>query len=496
MDERICISCNNVGIRLPSTKHGFAVEKREKKQTQKIGDKKEQAEEATLDEVIPQSMLSPLSTDIDHQDEIEGNYDIHDVLMHVPLDAETANEIATCPVDEDTWGDELLLALSNETNQQEVDATQMESSANDNLNDHNVNASLPSSSPVGIDPKHLDYDSLFKLFTTDSHANTKGHWERKNIEFLHDHLSSATKLKQLRDVDLKVVIRFLKRHMKEKFDAININLKESDKKQIKFIHLCTIFGYETHGIALPTRRVHKLSDMCLKILQTKVPKRVLNIAHAEYHWLAELDKWENSSTIQNTVKIEGTDDPEYWFYQPEFNEQRQQIEVKCIDSTHLLTRTRRKCCKGGLDSISNVPWLRVAKGRKTLLSVVMIEDIIDPMSVSMAVTNFSEPVQHVMIENGDIEAASLCHDVRNWWSAEDDPGIAAMTRIEMRKGLRQRLLSHVNWNELPSPTMFIKGWPIQLWEAIVANVDAKALLYGVCQNGQHKNKTTLGHLAA
>lgn len=109
-----------------------------------------------------------------------------------------------------------------------------------------------------------------------------------------------------------------------------------------------------------------------------------------------------------------------------------------------MTRARHKCCKGGLDNISNGPWLKVAKGRKTLLSTVMIEDIIDPMSVSMATTNFSEAVENTMLENGDVDAASLCHDIRRWWNAEDDPGISALDRMKMRTPLRTRLLRHIN----------------------------------------------------
>ncbi|CAC5359140.1 unnamed protein product [Mytilus coruscus] len=57
--------------------------------------------------------------------------------------------------------------------------------------------------------------------------------------------------------------------------------------------------------------------------------------------------------------------------------------------------------------------------------------------------------------------------------------------MKMRTPLRTRLLHHINWNTFPSPTMHIKGWPIQLWEAIIANIDAKALLYAICKGGTY-----------
>lgn len=33
--------------------------------------------------------------------------------------------------------------------------------------------------------------------------------------------------------------------------------------------------------------------------------------------------------------------------------------------------------------------------------------------------------------------------------------------------------------------MFINGWPTQLWEALLANIDAKALLYILCKTGTY-----------
>jgi hypothetical protein len=52
-------------------------------------------------------------------------------------------------------------------------------------------------------------------------------------------------------------------------------------------------------------------------------------------------------------------------------------------------------------------------------------------------------------------------------------------------GLRNRLLSRIAFNKFPPPGMFINGWPTQLWEALLANIDAKALLYILCKTGTY-----------
>ncbi|XP_060581747.1 uncharacterized protein LOC132738297 [Ruditapes philippinarum] len=107
---------------------------------------------------------------------------------------------------------------------------------------------------------------------------------------------------------------------------------------------------------------------------------------------------------------------------------RHQLEVRSIDSTHLLTRTRRKTCKGGIEGFTNEPWLKVARQGKSLLTPAMVEEIVDPMSMSMANTHFSQAVQNAMQENGDFRAASLCADILDWWRAEDEAGISATER--------------------------------------------------------------------
>ncbi|KAJ8316700.1 hypothetical protein KUTeg_005748 [Tegillarca granosa] len=214
------------------------------------------------------------------------------------------------------------------------------------------------------------------------------------------------------------------------------------------------------------------------------PKTALNIAYAEYAWPERLQTWKTQSPINDEMKVIGSY-PDYWFYIPEFSYDRQQLEVRYIDSSHLLTRTRRKVCNGGIDKLSSKPWLKAASTRKTFLTSVMVEDVIDPMSVPMSVTHFSS---EVMRDNGDIHAADLCHDVRNWWKEEDEAGISAIDRIKMRFCLRDRLLRDVDFSKFPPPTKYVNGWPIQLLEALIASIDSKSILYSLTKTGTYNTR--------
>ena len=97
------------------------------------------------------------------------------------------------------------------------------------------------------------------------------------------------------------------------------------------------------------------SEIATGVLSKSVPKHMLNIAYAYYIWPHRYEQWKYESSLSIEPKIYGTIDPEFWFYTPKYSQKREQLEVRCIDSTHLLTRTRRKSCKGGLDNISNLP---------------------------------------------------------------------------------------------------------------------------------------------
>jgi hypothetical protein len=132
---------------------------------------------------------------------------------------------------------------------------------------------------------------------------------------------------------------------------------------------------------------------------------------------------------------------------------------------------KEKVCKGGIEGLDNKPWTKVAKSKKTLLTHVIVEDVIDPMPVPMAITHFCSEVENVMRDNRDLQAASLTQCIRSWWHSEDQPGIQAADRIKMRIPLRNRLLADVDFGLFPPRTMYIKGWPTQLWEALVASMD-------------------------
>ncbi|KAH3725520.1 hypothetical protein DPMN_051364 [Dreissena polymorpha] len=93
-----------------------------------------------------------------------------------------------------------------------------------------------------------------------------------------------------------------------------------------------------------------------------------------------------------------------------------------------------------------------------------------------------------MVKSGNIEEASLCKDVRDCWRAEDEPGIPAADRVHLRMPLRRRLLSRLDVGTFPPPGVYVRGWPSQFWETILANIDAKTQLYSLVRQKSYNTR--------
>lgn len=514
------LNAHNGGVRLPATTGkgwtGGASGKKDKKAGEKHGDDLSQSVQTVAD-LVPREVILA-SANFDESSALENRSgNSWDVFQHLAVDLDTAKALQDCNITDTAWSEEIIEAREyiategNDVDPRIIDPGFHPPSTEDNFGPDpdpiteeavSVGDKQPSSSDSTELNMHTtfegmhstsvvisagDSNAILAMLQSDGNANKKGIWDHRDSSFVKKACSSPEGLSGLRDVDLRVVSRFLNQRGLTK-------IKPYSSKREKISKLCEVFGYTNpENNQRQTRRnikkqpVKTLSDLATRTLTSKVPKMALNVAYAEYIWPVQLAEWQRQSPISDTVKVQldEVQYPDFWFYIPEFSETRQKLEVRCIDSSHLLTRCRRKICKGGLEGMDNKPWVNVALEKTTFLTLVMVEDVVDPMSVSMAATHISGDVERIMIRNGDFQAASLCRDLRSWWQSEDDPGISANDRIVMRMNLRQRLLNYVDFAVFPPATMHINGWPLQLWEALIANIDAKSMLYPLCKGGTY-----------
>jgi len=110
------------------------------------------------------------------------------------------------------------------------------------------------------------------------------------------------------------------------------------------------------------------------------------------------------------MTIEGLEEfgPINWFYHPEFSDSRKQLELRRIDTHHLLTRTRTALNKGGVGLAKLEDFVKVAEDRSTKLKVAMLVNHLNMQSTDYALITFAEDVEEGLRQRGCFESAETC----------------------------------------------------------------------------------------
>nr|XP_022290428.1 uncharacterized protein LOC111102067 [Crassostrea virginica] len=89
---------------------------------------------------------------------------------------------------------------------------------------------------------------------------------------------------------------------------------------------------------------------------------------------------------------------------------------------------------------------------------------------------FALDVENAMPCEYKIEA-QFCRLLRNWFNAEDEPGIPANIRCQYRLHMRQWLLEGYPLGQFPPVTRYVRGIPIVSYEALVLQCERKLQMY-------------------
>lgn len=122
-----------------------------------------------------------------------------------------------------------------------------------------------------------------------------------------------------------------------------------------------------------------------------------------------------------------------------------------------------------------------------------MDDLIDKQSVPNARNHFSEKVEAWMRKHGYEQAADLTQIIREWYDAEDTPGMPAHVRVKYWLNMRNLLLDGTSFSTFPPDFRYIKGVPIITFEGMVMGIDTKLQMYSIA--GPY-NVRTVGSLSA
>lgn len=225
------------------------------------------------------------------------------------------------------------------------------------------------------------------------------------------------------------------------------------------------------------KAIKSLRQLCSDCLDNE-PKENLAKILAENTWRKVLSKWLSAGPIKNGIDIENIQDNMQWFSQPAIDKDGK-VRYHFTDACHILTCLRTKLCTTGIQGLKRKAWEIAALSPYTSLNISLILDCVDKQDVALARRVFAEDVQEQMTEEYH-EEAKFCQLIREWFDAEDEPGLTARQRCQSRLALRKWLLDGYHINVFPPPTRYVKGIPIQTYETLLTHIERKIQIYSFC----------------
>ena len=231
----------------------------------------------------------------------------------------------------------------------------------------------------------------------------------------------------------------------------------------------------------------KLRMILKDLLSRTYTEEAINSITATHEFLShKLPNWQARGPFQSPITI-GEERNYVWYSQPEYHDANAMHVPFLLDCHHLFVNAICFVCQNGIPGlgVSKEAWLEVAKSNKETqvgLNIAMVTDMIDRQSNSIAQIVFGTKVEAEMRRRGYNNEAQFCATIRQWYNAEDTPGLPATERHRARMDMRNMLLDSVNLATFPPPGSHIGGMPIIMFEGILTNIDRRIQLHALVPN--------------
>ena len=338
---------------------------------------------------------------------------------------------------------------------------------------------------LDLEHPHILDDEIIHIITTKLEESAKGSrgdkWTSMNAEQFRGLLNSASSVNKN---FLKHELQLILTTHGDMIGHKNVTKKSATKKELVNM-LSSMFGDKTelasHHNPKSLRTI--LKDMLLR----RMNKETTNAIHATNLYPDKLKQWrENAPFKEMSV---GLTKNFVWYCQPQYMEEASRHVCYLLDTHHLFVNTRSLICRRGIPElgISREAWTSVAKSsqEETGLNIAMVDDCIDRQSNAIAQIVFSEAVETEMRGAGWTREADFCLMFREWYQAEDAPGISAELRFNRRLRLRKLLLDAIDLGQFPPPGAYVSGMPITMFEGLMTNIDRRIQLHGIVKGGSY-----------
>lgn len=327
-----------------------------------------------------------------------------------------------------------------------------------------------------------------------NHKNPKikQKWTSKGLDELKKVTSTTMTIKSLTHDEMNVII-FKTSDLQKKRGVV---VKKSWRIQEKANALSRLIGsgeqldeerFVRSMLTLKEFAARKLKSSS-RISTQNLPKNKLNILYSTLLYPEMHDQWVQDSPFTNELEIENVSSTSLFSY-PGFSNKRHKYEPMCVDAHHLLVNLRVKVCKDGLKGIRKEAWHNVAEQDRNIISKALVIDLIDKQNNGYAQRTFSKEVEQKMMEMGHVNEAEFCNIVREWYEAEDSPGISACDRACRRLRMKAFLLRNVDFGTFPPYGMYINGFTRISYEGFLQKIDTSFQLYALSLHGTYNQRS-------
>ena len=326
-------------------------------------------------------------------------------------------------------------------------------------------------------------------------------WKNLNCEqFLVKFESVDMIMNSFTKHELQLCIRALSKKLKSA--KVHFLMSWKKDQMANFIHNVVndkLKEFELKPSTKKKQRLLSLKASCVRVI-SRFSKHILSCIYAEYLFPTRLIEWRKASPFVSETYIEGVETFISWYSKPEYIQETFTYSFHLLDCHHLFVNARVKCCSTGMTEcgISKEAWMKVASeslNNKSGLSLAIVRDLVDKQSNAFAQKTFSGEVEEVMRANGDVNEADFCRLIRQWYAAEDEPGLDISERIRRRLRFREWLLRDVNFYEFPPPGTHVKGIPHIMFEGLLTNIERRIQIIPFVKSGAC-NPRALGSLEA
>ena len=345
----------------------------------------------------------------------------------------------------------------------------------------------------------LSLDDVNVMFTSlKTNKTTPNKWMNKTVDDFQEILRDPVLLKCEMT---KNELIFCLESVKPKLEASEIRFGKSWSKQKLSDFLHKALNSKQDIMSAKSRQKKKFTPNKLSVLCKRklcgFTKAALNAVLAEHEFDEQYQLWTRESPFSSTTRLSNVGEIT-WFSAPEFNSETLSYIFSFLDVHHLITNCRIKACKDGFPErhIRKQAWLAVAKENKTRLKIAHVEDLLDKQSDSIARETFSKDVELAMLRLGYNPEANFCKLIREFYEAEDEPGLTAVERCGRRIRLRNWLLEGVNFGCFPPCGFYVRGIPHVMFQGFLTNIDRRIqIIIPYVKSGAY-NVRTLGSLEA